>query len=219
MNFAKKKDKDKDKKPKEDLTSLIFLDAAKEPPKVRMVGLFGNLDEETTAEIVQSFIILKDCGKEEIYEDPEDPNSPIKEVIYKPIDFYISTWGGDARGMFAIYDTMRTIRESCNIDTYGLGKVMSAGVLLLAAGTKGKRRIGKNCRVMIHSVIAGSHGSFHSLLNEIEAVEHLQQMYVDALVEETKMTKKQLKKMLERKVNVYLSAEEAVELGIADIIM
>ena len=33
------------------------------------------------------------------------------------------------------------------------------------------------------------------------------------------MTKKQLKKMLERKVNVYLSADEAVELGIADIII
>ena len=33
------------------------------------------------------------------------------------------------------------------------------------------------------------------------------------------MTKKQLKNMLERKVNVYLSAEEAVELGIADEII
>jgi hypothetical protein len=33
------------------------------------------------------------------------------------------------------------------------------------------------------------------------------------------MTKSQLKKMLERKVNVYLSAERAVELGIADIIV
>jgi ATP-dependent protease ClpP protease subunit len=39
------------------------------------------------------------------------------------------------------------------------------------------------------------------------------------LVAETKMTKTTLKNMLERKVNVYLSAEEAVELGIADIII
>jgi ATP-dependent protease ClpP protease subunit len=39
------------------------------------------------------------------------------------------------------------------------------------------------------------------------------------LVAETKMSKTQLKKMLDRKVNVYLSAEEAVELGIADIIV
>ena len=33
------------------------------------------------------------------------------------------------------------------------------------------------------------------------------------------MTEEDIKNMLERKVNVYLSAEEAVELGIADIII
>ena len=96
---------------------------------------------------------------------------------------------------------------------------MSAGVLLLAAGTKGKRQLGKNCRVMIHSVIGGNHGSLHNMMNEMEAIEQLQDMYCDALIAETKLTRPKLKNMLERKVNVYLSAEEAVELGIADEII
>ena len=96
---------------------------------------------------------------------------------------------------------------------------MSAGVLLLSAGTKGKRKIGKNCRVMIHSVMGGNHGSLHNMINEIEAIEQLQDMYCDALIAETKLTRVKLKKMIERKVNVYLSAEEAVELGIADEII
>ncbi len=72
---------------------------------------------------------------------------------------------------------------------------------------------------MIHSVIAGNHGPLHNLINEMEAVEQIQQMYIDCLVAETNLSKKQLKKLLERKVNVYLSAEEAVEYGIADIII
>jgi ATP-dependent protease ClpP protease subunit len=42
---------------------------------------------------------------------------------------------------------------------------------------------------------------------------------MNALADETKMTKEEIKNMLERKVNVYLSAEEAVKLGIADIII
>jgi ATP-dependent protease ClpP protease subunit len=67
--------------------------------------------------------------------------------------------------------------------------------------------------------MGGNHGSLHSMMNELEAIEQIQGMYCDALISETTMTKKQLKKMLERKVNVYLSAEEAVELGIADIII
>ena len=137
----------------------------------------------------------------------------------KPIEFYLSTYGGSADDMFALYDVMRQIRESTEIHTIGLGKVMSAGVLLLASGTKGKRKIGKYCRVMIHSVIGGSHGSLPNLANEMEAMQQIQKDYIDALVEETSMSKKDLKKLLERKVNVYLSAEEAVELGIADIII
>ncbi len=44
-------------------------------------------------------------------------------------------------------------------------------------------------------------------------------MYIKALVEETNLTEKQLKVLLKRKTNVYLTAEEAVEYGIADIIV
>ena len=72
---------------------------------------------------------------------------------------------------------------------------------------------------MLHSVVAGNHGSLHNLVNEMEAIKDLQQMYINRLVEETKMTKSQLKKMLERKVNIYLSPEQAVEYGIADEII
>ena len=214
-----KKNKDPKKDSKEDLTSLIFLDAPKEAPKVRMIGLFGNLDEEVTAEIAQSLIVLKEHGKEEVYENPEDPDSPLKEIIYKPIDFYISTWGGDARGMFAIYDTMRLVREFCDIRTSGLGKVMSAGVLLLAAGTKGQRKIGKNCRIMLHSIRGDQWGALHNLENEMEEMRWIQEQHIDALVQETDITKRHLKKLLDRKVNVYLDAKEAVEYGIADIII
>ena len=67
--------------------------------------------------------------------------------------------------------------------------------------------------------MGGNHGSLHNMMNELEAIEDLQDMYCDALIAETKMTRTKLKKMIERKVNVYLSAEEAVEMGIADIII
>ena len=177
------------------------------PGELRAIGLFSDVDEEKVADLVQSLLFL------------DLSNSEKKEKEREPIDFYISTYGGSADDMFALYDIMRQVRETTEIHTFGVGKVMSAGVLILAAGTKGKRKIGKNCRVMIHSVIGGNHGSLHNLVNEMGAIEQLQAMYTECLVSETKMTKTTLKNMLERKVNVYLSAEEAVELGIADIII
>ena len=175
-------------------------------PEFQLIGLFAEVVEEKVAELAHGLIYINEVNKQ-------------KEEKPKPVNFYLSTYGGSADDMFALYDVMRIVREYTPIHTVGLGKVMSAGVLLLAAGTKGERKIAKNCRVMLHSVIGGNQGNLHNMLNEMEAIEQLQQMFSDCLVRETKMTKSQLKKMLERKVNVYLSAEEAVELGIADIII
>jgi len=180
---------------------------AKEPD-MRTIGLFTDVAEEKCAELVHAMLYLDELNAL----DRTGKNQ-------HPIQFYISTYGGSADDMFGLYDVMRQIKKRTEIHTIGVGKVMSAGVLLLAAGTKGKRQIGKNCRVMIHSVIGGNHGSLHNMVNEMEAIEQLQEMYCDALIAESNMTKKQLKGMLERKVNVYLSAVEAVELGIADIII
>jgi len=175
---------------------------------LRIIGLFSDVDQEKTAELTQLLIYLNEVNKAEKDEKKK-----------KPIDFYISTYGGSADDMFALYDLMEIVKEDTVIKTIGLGKVMSAGVLLLAAGTHGERRIGKNCRVMVHNVIAGNHGSLPNLTNELEAIQQLQDDYVDALVQNTKLSKKKLKKLLNEKVNVYLSAEEAVEYGIADIII
>ena len=113
---------------------------------------------------------------------------------------------------------MREIRDQSPIHTRGLGKVMSAGVLLLAAGTKGHRYIGRYCRTMIHGVIAGTHGHIADVENEFAETKFMQKMYIKALAEETNMTEKQIKRMIDRKTNVYIDAEEAVKLGIADIV-
>ena len=191
---------------------LILIDpasldgSARPEPDLRVIGMFCDIQEEKVAEVIHAMLYLNEMNR-------------LDSKNVQPIDFYLSTYGGSADDMFALYDVMRTIREESPIHTLGLGKVMSAGVLLLAAGTKGQRRIAKNCRIMIHSVAAGNHGNIHDLTNELEAISDLQKMYARCLIEETDMTKSQLKKMLERKVNVYLSAEEAVKLGIADIIV
>mgnify|MGYP001456401536 CR=1 FL=1 len=98
-------------------------------------------------------------------------------------------------------------------------KLNEVGANILASGTKGKRQIGQNCRVMIHSVAAGNAGALHDLTNELEAIQDLQDMYTCCLAAETNMTEGDIKDMLNRNVNVYLSATEAVKLGIADIII
>ena len=55
--------------------------------------------------------------------------------------------------------------------------------------------------------------------NEMNEIRYIQTAYLKALADETNMTYQQLRRMINRKVNVYLSAEEAVKLGIADIVI
>jgi ATP-dependent protease ClpP protease subunit len=53
----------------------------------------------------------------------------------------------------------------------------------------------------------------------MDEIRYVQNAYLKALADESNMSFRQLKKMIDKKVNVYLSAEEAVKLGIADIIV
>ena len=172
----------------------------------RSVGLIGDISEQKSEEVIGTLIHLSDmCDA-----DPE---------TNKPIEMYISTYGGSVVDMFAMYDLMRVIKQKCTVSTIGLGKVMSAGVLLLANGTKGERKVGKNCRVMLHNVMAGFHGSLVNVENEIKEVNWIQERYKDCLEMQTNLTKKKIKKMLNKQLDIYISAEQAIEYGIADVII
>ena len=207
-----------EEKEQDNKTFILLGSDEKNEDEFRAFGIVGDINEEKAAEAIYSLMHFHRSRMSEELSDPEDPNSEVVQTV-QPIELVLSTHGGSAEEMFAIYDVMRNVKKDCDIITRGLGKVMSAGVLLLAAGTKGQREIGRYCRVMIHSAVGGYAGSLHNLENEMEEVRYIQEQYVKALVDETKMTSKQLKKMLEKKVNIYLSADEAVKYGIADLII
>ena len=189
-----------------------------EEEKLRSIALFGEVNETRAEEIIFSLHAAHMTRTKKVPVDYEDITKGFKEEP-QSVDFLISTVGGDATDMFAIYDTVRYLREDMDIKTFGLGKVMSAGVLLLSCGTKGHRRIGRYCRVMLHGVASGTQGNISNLTTEMAEIKRMQELYIEAIVAETNLTKPQLKRMISKNVNVYLSAEQAIEYGIADIIV
>jgi ATP-dependent Clp protease protease subunit len=131
-----------------------------------------------------------------------------------PISLVLSTYGGSVDEMFSLYDVVSSL--TCPVHTIGLGKIMSAGVLLLAMGKKGKRLIGPSSRVMIHSISSFVYGNIFDVLNTTKEMKRQQKMMFNALLQETKMTKKQLEDIFNSKTDTYLTAQEAIKLGIAD---
>jgi ATP-dependent Clp protease protease subunit len=175
-------------------------------PESRSIMFVGEVTENRAADLISALLVLSQT-KDKDAERADD------------IKLYISTYGGSADEMFGIYDVMNFCKQFCDIQTIGLGKVMSAGTLMLAAGTKGKRKLGKHCRVMVHSVNGGQVGDIHNLQNELEQTVALQDSYIQAMSDETRMTKKQIQTLIDKKVNVYLTAEEAIEKGLADEVL
>jgi len=205
--------------------------AAASPPPIRTTGIIGPVTEDKAADIIGALIKLVNNGVEEVAVVPEkckdckcDPAcesnlEPITKKIYKPIEFIVSTQGGSASEMFSIYDMMRHVQKDFEIHTLGIGKVMSAGVLILAAGTKGKRKIGENCRVMIHSVIGGTQGPIHDMENEMDEIRWTQKQYFKAISDNSNMSMEYLEDLARKKMDIYLTAHEAVALGLADEIL
>ena len=220
--MSEKQKKQKKKAEEQDGKQIVIVnnipDSGSRIDDIRTINLYSDINEKVCGETVSALLYFKDSAITLEQEDPENPESPVVAVS-RPINMVISTFGGSATEMFAVYDTMRMTKEICDIVTVGMGKVMSAGVLLLAAGTKGRRKIGRNCRVMIHGVAGGFGGNLTTMENEIEEIKWIQQQYIKCLADETNLTVAKLKKMIRRQVDVYLSAEEAVKFGIADEIV
>jgi ATP-dependent Clp endopeptidase proteolytic subunit ClpP len=189
-----------------DLMSMLADDA-------RMVGLYGEVNEENCRTLISHLYSINIMDQKKIN------NSETEETLIDPIEMLVSTEGGAVTEMFATIDVMNSIKNTCEIHTIGLGKVMSAGILILANGTKGKRKVGKYTRLMLHSISGGDFGSIKQLENNIKEVKWYQDNYIKALTECSNMSSRQLKAIFRKKSDTYFDAEQAIKWGIVDEIV
>ena len=83
-------------------------------------------------------------------------------TLDKDIYLYVNSPGGSITAGMAIYDTMQFVPN--DIVTVGIGMAASMGQLLLTSGTKGKRYITPNARVLLHQ----PHGGFGGTASDIQ---------------------------------------------------
>lgn len=224
VSATPKKKKEKKQKPKpQDDKQIVIINNIQHPAlnenELRTINLYGDISEQKGADVVAALLYLENTSHSPMLEDPQDPESK-SVIVARSISMMVSTHGGTASDMFSILDIMDMVKQrTCDIETFGIGKVMSAGVPILAAGTKGKRKVGRNCRIMLHNVMAGSHGTIFSMENELEEIKWIQERYIETLAHYTKLTPTKIKKLLKTQKDVYISAEEAIKMGIADEII
>ena len=161
---------------------------------IRRIVLSGSIGEDTAALFLEQLTHLQYCD------------------VTKPITIYIDTGGGSVHSGLLMYDAMMMC--PCPIQTIGIGKVMSMGALILAAGDPGERYITKNTSIMIHQISGRAYGTMSEMDVAVDETRRLQEVYIDILSKHTGKTKKQL--LEDMREDNYMTAVKAVDYGLAD---
>jgi ATP-dependent Clp protease protease subunit len=162
--------------------------------KDRIVFLGTEVNDDIANVIVAQLLFLES-------EDPE-----------KDINLYINSPGGSVTAGLAIYDTMQYVR--CPVSTICIGQAASMGAVILAAGTKGKRRALPNSRVMIHQPLGGGRGQASDIEIMAREVLKIKAKLNGLLAKHSGQSIEKIEKDGDR--DYFMSAMEAKEYGLVD---
>ena len=127
-----------------------------------------------------------------------------------PIHIIINTYGGGAYQMFALYDAIR--QSPCEVITYGIGAVMSAGTMLFLAGDR--RVVYPNTTFMFHSIASGTAGKLFEMKIDETETERVWDRCLNIYADRTNQSAKWWKKKLEFK-DWFYDIEDLKEFNIA----
>jgi ATP-dependent Clp protease protease subunit len=155
--------------------------------------------------------------------DEENIEETIKWIVYenltcgsipKTLSLYINSTGGSLNDSLGLIDIMRV--SKCPVSTIGIGSICSAAFMIFSSGYKGKRYIAKNTSIMCHQYSDGIEGKHHDIKSRFKEVELTNARMINVLKENTGLDTRTIKSKLLNATDVWLTAEEMVELGIAD---
>lgn len=131
----------------------------------------------------------------------------------KPIRILINSDGGSVDAVMNVIDTIRLSKTP--VYTIGLGRVYSAGGLLLMAGHK--RYIFEHTSCLIHDGSSGVIGSIGKLLDNLKFTEELERRIKKYILSVTSIDEKTYDENYRR--DWFMFSEEMIRLGVADRIV
>lgn len=174
--------------------------------KDRVIMLDTEVGEHTASLLVAQMLFL----------ESENPD--------KDISLYINSPGGLVTAGLAIYDTMQFIK--CDVQTIVMGQACSMGSFLAQAGAPGKRWVLPESRTMIHRVSSGTPGTrgsvhvqelqFEDAKRTFEESQRINERLTELYVKHNTAGKTYDEMFNTMKFDTFLSAQEAVEYGLAD---
>jgi ATP-dependent Clp protease protease subunit len=162
--------------------------------KDRIIWLGSDVRDDNANEICAKMLLLA-------AEDPE-----------KDIFLYVNSPGGSITAGMAIYDTMQFVPN--DIVTVGIGLAASMGQFLLSSGTKGKRYITPNARVLLHQPSGGFGGTAADIQTQAGVILDMKKRMAELTAEQTGKSVEQI--LIDNDRDNWFNAQEALEYGFVD---
>lgn len=180
-------------------------------PKQRSLFLTEQVDQTSVSSITKKII--------EINEDDEMLLKQAQLIGFeykpKPIHLYIDSFGG------SIYQCMSLVsvigKSEVPIHTICMGAAMSAGFIILISGHR--RFAYQYSTPLYHQASTILYGTVKTIEEDINETKRLQKLIEKITLEKTKIPKERLKEVYEKKLDWYMTAEEALKLSVVDEIL
>lgn len=182
-------------------------------PKEKIVTFFGEIKNTTVeaaikdiAKINANDLDYSEKCRQWAIENRQEPAA----VLLTPIRFYLSTGGGTCYDGMALHDVIEASRTP--IEMICTGKIMSMGIVV-ALGSK-VRKAYRNTTFMIHQVQGISIGSLREMEDTVAEASRINDMLFRIIKEKTSIMDAQLNDVVQNRKDWFLTAEEALKLGI-----
>jgi ATP-dependent Clp protease protease subunit len=180
-------------------------------PKARNLYFYEQVDQDTIKKLTEEITSINDSDEllKKIY--------AVYDLVYvpKPIKIHIDSYGGSVYQILGLLSVMENSQTP--IHTYAVGAAMSCGFMMLITGHK--RFAHKYSTPLYHQVSNWSFGTLEEMKERLVETKRLQKTLETIIVQNTLLTKKKLKEVNTRKLDWYMTPEEALEWGVVDEIL
>ena len=177
---------------------------------VLFYGEIGNSSVESAVRDIYKICITDDIYRQEVSKWASENGLTVKNISVDPIQFHLCTAGGSCYDGLALYDTIAS--SSTPVEIICEGKIMSMGVIVTLAAKV--RKAYPNTTFMIHQASGLLFGNVQEMEESLDEIHRINDVLFGIITSKTTIKQEVLTNLIEHKRDWYLTAQQALELGI-----
>ena len=189
------------------------MELKKQEAKEKVVSLFGEISSTTVETVIKEITkinLTDDAYRHDVALMAAENGLNVGSLQIEPIQFHLCTVGGSCYEGLALHDAIASSHTP--IEIICQGRVMSMGVIVALASDV--RKAYANTTFMIHQASGLLFGYMKDMQESLEEIRRMNDIMFGIITQKTSIKKETLIELIEHKRDWFLTAKEALEMGL-----